>query len=209
MMTIRLQRRAVCAIAGFAVSFGLFVDGSAAATSDRSGKEIVESTCISCHGEGKDGAPRPGNTEEWAPRAKGGLTKLLQSSMEGLRKMPSHGGQAALSDLEMTRAITYMVSGGRTPDPVKTFGNVAHGTGEQIVSTACANCHREGLNGAPKLGDRTAWLPRLQNGMNELVASAMHGHNQMPARGGFANLSDIDIRAAVSFMVTRAVAQKQ
>ena len=123
--------------------------------------------------------------------------------------MPSHGGHADATDLEMTRAITYLVSGGRTPDPAKTFGNVAHGTGEQIVAAACGSCHREGANGSPKLGDKNAWLPRLQKGINELVLSDIHGHNKMPSRGGFANLSDIDIRAAVSFMVTKASAQKQ
>ena len=193
----------------FVLSFGLFAAGSAAEAADRSGKEIVESICIHCHGEGKDGAPRIGNTADWAPRAKDGLTRLLQSSMEGLRKMPSHGGQAATTDLEMTRAITYMVSGGKTPDPIKTFGNVAHGSGEQIVNAECGTCHREGANGSPKIGDINAWLPRLKKGINELVVSAIQGHNKMPSRGGFANLSDIDIRAAVSFMVSKASAQKQ
>lgn len=197
-------------IANLVVMCGAFVGDSAAqaAVAARSGKEIAESVCISCHGTGKDGAPRVGNTAEWAPRAKDGLKRLLQSSMDGLRKMPSHGGAPALTDLEMTRAITYMVSGGKSPDPAKTFGNVAHGTGAQIVDAACGNCHREGVSGAPKVGDMDAWRPRLQKGLDELVVSAANGHNKMPARGGFANLSDVDIRAAVSYMVSRAPKQK-
>lgn len=200
MKTVRSQLPIVFTLV---VSFGMFVGGSAAAA-DRSGKEIVASICIACHGEGKDGAPRVGNTADWTPRAKDGLIRLLQSSMEGLRKMPSHGAQPTLTDLEMTRAIAYMVSGGKTPDPVKTFGNVTHGTGEQIVDAACGNCHREGANGSPKIGDKNAWLPRLEKGLDQLVMSAINGHNKMKSRGGFANLSDLDIRAAVTFMVSKA-----
>jgi len=183
---------------------GMANQAPAASASNRTGKQIVESICIACHGEGKDGAPRIGNTNDWAPRAKYGLNQLSKSAMEGVRKMPAHGGEASLTDLEVERAISYMVSGGRAPDAAKLSGKVSHGTGEQIVASACGNCHREGSNGAPKIGDANAWRPRLAKGINELVSSAIHGHNKMPARGGFANLSDADLRAAVSEMASKS-----
>ncbi len=205
MMTLRSQRPVVFTMTHLAIAFGLLVGGSVAAAADRSGKVVVDSVCASCHGEGKDGAPRIGNTADWTPRAKFGLPRLLHSSMEGYRKMPAHGGKAAVTDLEMTRAIAYMVSGGRSPDPLKPYANVSHGTGEDIVKAACGNCHRDGANGAPKIGDKEAWLPRLSKGVEELVASAISGHNKMPARGGLSNLSDIDIRAAVSYMLSQSL----
>lgn len=208
MMTLRSQRPVVFTMTHLAIAFGLLVGGSVATAADRSGKEVVDSVCASCHGEGKDGAPRVGNSADWAPRAKYGLARLLHSSMEGLRKMPAHGGKAAVTDLEMTRAIAYMVSGGKTPDPKKPYAKVAHGSGEDIVNAACGNCHREGVGGAPKIGDKEAWLPRLPKGVDALVASAIHGHNKMPARGGLANLSDIDIQAAVSFMLSQSLTRK-
>jgi cytochrome c5 len=96
--------------------FGL-VSGASAAQLHRSGKAVVEEVCIKCHGPGTDGAPRIGNRADWTPRAKDGLPRLLRSSMDGYRKMPAHGGQPGLTDLEMTRAIAYMVSGGKTPEP--------------------------------------------------------------------------------------------
>ncbi|MDO8960255.1 MAG: c-type cytochrome, partial [Rhodocyclaceae bacterium] len=108
MMTPRSQRPVAFTIAHLAVAFGLLAGASVATAADRSGKEVVDSICASCHGEGKDGAPRVGNTADWTPRAKYGLARLLHSSMEGLRKMPAHGGQAAVTDLEMTRAIAFM-----------------------------------------------------------------------------------------------------
>ncbi|MBS4099444.1 MAG: cytochrome c5 family protein [Sulfuricella sp.] len=204
MSKIRFQSRRIALAAGFVALAGMVNQAAAADATPRTGKQIVEAICIHCHGEGKDGAPRIGNTNDWAPRAKFGLNQLSKNAMEGVRKMPAHGGEATLSDLEVERAISYMVSGGRTPDPQKTHGKVSHGSGEQIVASACGNCHREGSNGAPKIGDAEAWRPRLAKGINELVSSAVHGHNKMPSRGGFTNLSDADLRAAVSFMASKS-----
>lgn len=189
---------ALCLAAGAAFSICL-----PAHAADRSGKEVVEAVCVGCHGTGKDGAPRIGNTADWAPRAAYGLEVISQHAITGMKKMPAHGGQAELSDLEMTRAVTYMVSGGRTPDPARPYVRVSQGSGEQIVDQTCGGCHREGKQGAPKIGDMEAWRPRLQKGIDGLVASATHGHNKMPARGGLANLSDVDVRAAISYMVSK------
>lgn len=204
MNSIRFQSRLVSLAACFIATVGMVNSVSAANAPNRTGKEIVESVCINCHGEGKDGAPRIGNTNDWAPRAKFGMNQLARSAIEGVRKMPAHGGESTLSDLEVERAITYMVSGGRSRDPAKASQKVSHGSGEQIIASACGNCHREGSNGAPKIGDANAWRPRLAKGIDELVASAIHGHNKMPSRGGFSNLSDADIRAAVSTMASKS-----
>jgi cytochrome c5 len=47
------------------------------------------------------------------------------------------------------------------------------------------------------------WKPRLQLGVENLVTSAIRGHNAMKARAGMANLSDADLRAAVTFMLVQ------
>jgi cytochrome c5 len=57
-----------------------------------------------------------------------------------------------------------------------------------------------GVANAPKLGDKAAWAPRLQQGMPQLVQSAIKGKGAMPPRGGSA-ASDADIGAAVQYMV--------
>lgn len=206
MSIVRFQPRSISLAACVLAMAGMVYEASAASATNRTGKQIVETVCIACHGEGKDGAPRIGNTSDWAPRAKYGLNQLSKNAMEGVRKMPAHGGESTLTDLEVERAIAYMVSGGKAPDATKTTGKVSHGTGEQIIASACGNCHREGSNGAPRIGDANAWRPRLAKGINELVSSAIRGHNKMPSRGGFANLSDADIRAAVSEMASKSSA---
>ena len=73
-------------------------------------------------------------------------------------------------------------------------------SGEQVVKAQCVKCHGTGANGAPKIGDQAAWRPRLKNGLDKTVASAIHGHGKMPARGGLADLTDPEVRAAILYM---------
>ena len=172
-----------------------------AQAADRTGKEVVDTTCASCHISGKDGAPKIGDQAAWSQRAAKGLDKLTANAITGVRNMPAHGGQAALSDLEMSRAVGYMVSGGNAADTNKAYSSPNTRSGEPVVNERCQECHAEGKNGSPKLGDMNAWKPRLTKGVDPLVKSAIGGHKGMPARGGMANLSDAEMKAAVEYMV--------
>lgn len=174
-----------------------------AQAADRSGKDVVESTCVACHAGGKDGAPKIGDQAAWSQRAAKGLDKLTANAITGLRNMPAHGGQASLSDIEMSRAVAYMVSGGHSSDTNKPYSSPQTRSGEQVFQERCQDCHVSGKNGAPKFGDMEAWKPRLKNGIPPLVKSAINGHNGMPARGGMSNLSDAEMRAAVEYMVAK------
>lgn len=169
---------------------------------ERQGKEVVDAVCGSCHVAGKDNAPKIGDAKAWAGRASQGLTALTDHALKGIRKMPAHGGAAGVSDIEIERAIVYMVnqSGGHWVEPVGGATPAVLRSSETIVQNQCAKCHQEGLHGAPKIGDRPAWIPRLKKGLDSLVASAIHGHGPMPARGGLPDLSDQEIRGAVIYM---------
>lgn len=175
---------------------------AAAQRRERQGKEVVEAVCGACHTSGKDGAPRIGDSQAWANRASQGLTALTGSAIKGIRKMPAHGGGKGVSDLEIQRAIVYMVnhSGGNWVEPMAVAGPEAARTSEKIVQAQCAKCHQAGQDGAPKIGDRAAWTSRLGKGLDVLVASAVHGHGPMPARGGLPDLSDQEIREAILYM---------
>ncbi|MGE5471715.1 MAG: c-type cytochrome [Bacteroidota bacterium] len=172
-----------------------------AQAADRSGKEVVETVCAGCHATGKDGAPKIGDRAAWSERAAKGMDKLTGNAITGVRNMPAHGGQAALSDVEMSRAVAYMVSGGKAADTAKPYSAPHTHSGAQIVEERCQECHATGKNGSPKIGDVEAWTPRLKNGVEPLVKSAINGHNAMPARGGMANLSDAEMRSAVEVMI--------
>src|SRR5665811_2298742 len=60
---------------------------------------------------------------------------------------------------------------------------------------------RSPILGAPRIGDRTAWIPRVKQGFEVLVRSAIKGHGSMPSRGDATNLTDSEIRAAIAYMV--------
>lgn len=182
----------------------LVLSSGTALAAERSGKEVVDAVCAGCHASGKDGAPKLDDKAAWAQRASKGLDKLTQNAITGVRNMPAHGGQAALSDLEMSRAVGYMVSSGHAADTNKAYSSPKTRSGDQVVQERCQECHVTGKNGAPKLGEMADWKPRLKNGVDPLVKSAISGHNAMPARGGLANLSDAEMKAAVEFMVSRA-----
>ena len=77
----------------------------------------------------------------------------------------------------------------------------AERSGKEVVDAQCSKCHQEGKGGAPKIGDREAWLPRVKVGFDRVVASAIHGHGAMPPRGGMADLKDPEIRSAIVYMI--------
>lgn len=194
--------------AALAASAGAMLSFSASAQHrEQTGKEVVVAVCASCHAKGDNGAPRIGDEQAWAKRSSQGLTALTAHALQGIRKMPAHGGNAGLSDIEIQRAITYMVnqSGGHWVEPLAggTPGTVR--SSEQIVQSQCAKCHKEGLDGAPRIGDRAAWIPRMQKGLDTLVRAAVHGHGPMPARGGVADLSDLEIQGAIVYMFNYGV----
>jgi cytochrome c5 len=173
--------------------------------SDLSGKDVVSTTCSKCHATGLNGAPKIGDEKAWANRAAQGLESLTQHALLGIRKMPPHGSNFALSDIEIQRAITYMVnqSGGHWTEPISKATLPAERTGEQIVNAQCHKCHETGVGGAPKIGDRDAWAPRLSHGLDALTRSAINGHGGMPARGGMVNLTDSELRRAIIYMFSK------
>lgn len=173
------------------------------AAEPRDGRHVYESTCMACHGSGRDGAPRVGDERAWSDLAARGLSSLGRSAIEGVRRMPPHGGRLELTDLEIERAIVYMVnaSGGRWAEPIDRLRPPAARPANEIVRQQCSRCHGSGTAGAPRIGDRDAWIGRVRMGLDSLVQSAIHGHGAMPARGGMADLTDAEVRAAVTYMV--------
>ena len=75
-------------------------------------------------------------------------------------------------------------------------------TGEQVYTAQCSACHSAGLAGAPKFGDAAAWAPRIAQGYDVLLTSALKGKNAMGAQGG-GDYSDIEIGRAVVYMANK------
>lgn len=85
-------------------------DTAMASAGPKSGEEIYNGTCVSCHGTGAAGAPKMGDAAAWAPRIATGMDSLLANATKGLNAMPPKGLCMACSDAELQSAIEYMVS---------------------------------------------------------------------------------------------------
>lgn len=79
--------------------------------------------------------------------------------------------------------------------------------GPGVYEQVCGACHLNGLGGAPRSDDRTAWAPRIAQGKETLYKNAIEGYTGkagvMPAKGGRTDLSDDLVKAAVDYMVTK------
>ena len=102
-----------------------------------------------------------------------------------------------------TAAAAPAAAAAAAPRPAapQTAAAGAAAAGEALYKQACAACHATGVANAPKLGDKAAWAPRVQQGVPALVQSAIKGKGAMPPKGG-STASEPEIRAAVEYMVS-------
>lgn len=77
-------------------------------------------------------------------------------------------------------------------------------SGEQVYNAVCTACHGAGIAGAPKVGDKGAWGPRIAQGEATLIQHALAGIRAMPAKGGCAACSDEEIGNAVKYMAAKS-----
>ena len=75
---------------------------------------------------------------------------------------------------------------------------------EATYMMSCFACHSTGAAGAPKVGDGNAdaWAPRMEKGMEAVVANAINGLNTMPPKGLCFTCTDEDLAALVTYMVS-------
>lgn len=79
-------------------------------------------------------------------------------------------------------------------------------SGEAVYKKTCMACHASGAANAPKLGDKAAWQPRIEKGMDALMQSALNGipGTAMMKRGNCNACSDAELKAAVEYMVAQS-----
>jgi cytochrome c5 len=121
------------------------------------------------------------------------IVALVPLSMTGKRSAPAGSSDdadmriAPVAKIELTKAA---VAGSGKPRD-----------GAAVYSSVCMACHAAGVAGAPKTGDKAAWAPRIATGTAALVKSVTNGKGAMPPKGGGADLTDAEIKAAVAHLV--------
>jgi cytochrome c5 len=88
--------------------------------------------------------------------------------------------------------------------PAATAAATPARSGEAVYSSVCFACHATGAAGAPKVGDKSEWLPRIAQGDATLLQHALQGFKAMPPHGGCTACSDAEIKAAVGYMTAKS-----
>jgi cytochrome c5 len=90
------------------------------------------------------------------------------------------------------------------PAPAAAPAVASADTGKTLYNSACVACHGAGAAGAPKIGDKAAWAPRIAQGNATLYEHAIKGFQGkagvMPPKGG-STAPDAEVKAAVDYMV--------
>jgi cytochrome c5 len=68
---------------------------------------------------------------------------------------------------------------------------------------SCALCHVNGAGGAPAMGDKETWRPRLAKGEVELYLNTLEGFNRMPPLGYCMDCEATDFAAMINLMSGR------
>ena len=176
---------------------------------ERTGEQVYNDVCSSCHASGALGSPKYQDTAAWGKRIAQGYDTLLTHAFKGFNKMPARGGDPDLTDLEVARGMVYMTNAAGAKfeaalkkEPEPTAADLERG--KVVYGENCASCHDTGITGAQKLTDAKAWAPLIKEGKEYLYHAAINGSFGGPAKGGNEKLSDADTRVAVDYMVAEA-----
>jgi len=87
----------------------------------KTGQQVYDTTCTTCHALGLAGAPKLGDVAAWGTLLNQGLEAMMKVALEGKGAMPARGGNPTLTDFEIERAVVYMAnqSGGALPEPAE------------------------------------------------------------------------------------------
>jgi cytochrome c5 len=136
----------------------------------------------------------------------GGCSKQESASPEPMQTMqaPPEVSEDVEAIIEEP-AIEVVATPAEMAEPAMEAGTDAPATasGEEIYTKTCANCHNAGIAGAPKLGDKEGWAPRIAKGNDAMFESVKNGLNVMPPKGTCMNCSDEELRSAMEYMVSQ------
>lgn len=87
----------------------------------KTGEQVYTAVCAGCHVAGAAGAPKFADATAWSAPIATGLQSMIASVIKGKGAMPAKGGNPALDDFEIARAVVYMANaaGGKFAEPAE------------------------------------------------------------------------------------------
>jgi cytochrome c5 len=134
------------------------------------------------------------------PKAPAAAASAPTASAEAAAPMVAAATPAPAATVAATATAAAAVAPA-APTQVAAAKDDAGAAVPALYTQLCQTCHAAGVAGAPKLGDKAAWAPRLALGVDGLTASAIKGKNAMPPKGG-STATDAELKAVVAYMVS-------
>lgn len=134
------------------------------------------------------------------------VTEMIEKKVEEVKGMAEEQAAAVKQKMESGAATAATAGAAAVTEAVASNAAVSTAPvdGGQIYNTYCAICHKLGMNAAPKFGSKPLWAKRIAQGRETIYSNAINGLRGMPPRGGFAQLTDEEIKAGVDYMVRAA-----
>lgn len=149
----------------------------------------------------KDGKKAPAKKAEPAPAAQpADASTPAAASAPAADKAASDAKAAPAAEAKPAPAAEAKPAEKAEAAPVKVDGKA-------VFEANCKTCHGGMIPGAPAVGKKDDWAPRIKQGKDTLHKHALEGFNSMPAKGGNSSLSDDEVKAAVDFMANESGAK--
>jgi len=185
--------------------------------------------CIGCHGPTMKGNVFMGsaNLSDGIYRFKADDQKasVIRTILQGVNQghkpltqdavMPSFGTSGVVDKNQIKKLAVYVhqLGGGVAvkpkPKPKKVVASAstakaANARSGKELYAKCQGCHNVGVGGAPKYGDKAAWVPRIKRGVDDLLKVAKAGKGMMPPKGTCMDCTDDELRAVIQYMMESA-----
>jgi cytochrome c5 len=172
------------------------------------GKQVYVNSCVVCHQNGAMSAPRIGDGSNWYMRLKSsGLNGLYRHTINGFNSMPIKGACVTCSDNDVIAGVDYLLNQSLTRSQwldIKSAGAKKYpANGKAVYEENCSICHTQGKLGAPKLGDKEAWAPLIDENIDELVDHTIHSEYH-PIKGGCEHCTTGEVLDAIKYMVSES-----
>jgi cytochrome c5 len=139
------------------------------------------------------------------------LVLASAAALAACGKANDTGSTAVAGSTAPPAGTTVAANSSTLPTSGLVSGTLAMGagaSGEAVYNQTCLVCHGAGVAGAPRLGDKADWGPRIAQGKDTLYQHAIAGFTGkkgvMPPKGGNTALADTDVKVAVDFMASRS-----
>lgn len=118
----------------------------------KTGEQVFQAVCSACHASGAAGAPKFGNSGDWAPRIAQGFDTLWKTALSGKGAMPPRGGTSPddYSDYEIGLAVAYMANhaGANFQDPPKPAPGAANAASGAAAAAPASGASATDANAA-------------------------------------------------------------